>query len=75
MTVPKRKIRLVAEQFNDIQNLTGERGEIIYDVTNSTLRFNDGSTLGGIPLATQSWVSSSGAGSVPTIIDGGSSTG
>jgi hypothetical protein len=74
MTVPKRKIRLVAEQFNDIRNLTGERGEVIYDVTNSTLRFNDGSTLGGIPLATQSWVSASG-GSSPTIIDGGSATG
>jgi hypothetical protein len=74
MTVPKRKIRLVAEQFNDIRNLTGERGEVIYDVTNSTLRFNDGSTLGGIPLATQSWVSASGSSS-PTIIDGGSATG
>jgi len=75
MSVPKRTVRLVAEQFADIAALTGERGEIMYDTTHATLRLNDGETQGGIPLATQAWVVANVASGGVTIIDGGSATG
>jgi len=75
MTVPKRSLRLVAEDFTDISALTGEKGELIYDVTNATIRLNDGNTQGGIPLATQNWVMANVASGGIMIIDGGSATG
>jgi hypothetical protein len=75
MTVPKRSLRLVAEDFTDISALTGEKGELIYDVTNATIRLNDGTTQGGIPLATRNWVMANVASGGIMIIDGGSATG
>jgi len=75
MTVPKRSLRLVAEDFSDISSLTGENGELVYDATNMTIRISDGSTQGGVPLATQNWVVAHVATGGITIIDGGSATG
>lgn len=75
MAVPKRALRLIAEDYVDISALTGEKGELIYDVTNATIRLNDGNTQGGIPLATQVWVSSYIASGGNSVIDGGSASG
>ena len=59
MTTPHRSVRLLSKDSTELNTLTGESGEILYDSTFGVLRLYDGSTVGGAQIATQAFVSSS----------------
>jgi len=59
---PQARLRLTNYPFSALSKMTYNRGEIVYDETNSTLRLLDGVTQGGIALANQAWTSAYVAG-------------
>jgi hypothetical protein len=53
---PQNRIRLTGYPSSALNNLTYNKGEIVYDETLATLRLLDGVTAGGIGIATRPWV-------------------
>jgi len=52
---PQARVRLTNYPYSALSHLTYNKGELVYDETNGTIRLLDGTTAGGIPLANQSW--------------------
>lgn len=52
----QHSVKLIAYDAVDINNISYNNGDVIYDGTNKTLRVMDGVTPGGWSIATESWV-------------------
>lgn len=61
-----QRVQIRRNVDTEIQKFIGEPGELIYNLTTKRLHTNDGSTLGGHPLALLSEVGSGGGGGAPT---------
>ena len=49
-------VKLIAHDSVDLDRLSYSNGDIVYDITNATIRLMDGANLGGRKLATQPYV-------------------
>ena len=49
-------VKLIAHDSADLDRLSYSNGDIVYDITNATIRLMDGANLGGRKLATQPYV-------------------
>ena len=59
MSKTVHSVKLLAYDSVDLDRLSYSSGDVVYDVTNGTLRLMDGVTAGGSKIATRSWVQSS----------------
>ena len=48
-------VKLVAKDSGDLDRLSYSNGDVVYDITNNTLRLMNSVTLGGTKMATQPW--------------------
>jgi len=48
-------VKLVAKDGGDLDRLSYSNGDVVYDVTNNTLRLMNSVALGGTKMATQPW--------------------
>ena len=55
MSKTVHSVRLQAYDSIDLDRLSYSNGDIVYDLTNSTIRLMDGANQGGKKIATQSW--------------------
>ena len=55
MSKSVHSVKLQAYDSVDLDRLSYSNGDLVYDLTNSTIRLMDGTSQGGKKLATQSW--------------------
>jgi len=58
MSKTVHSVKLQAYDAVDLDRVSYSNGDVVYDVTNQTIRVMDGSTAGGFKLASQPWVTS-----------------
>ena len=56
MSKTQHSVKLIPYNSVDLDRVSYASGDVVYDVTNGTLRIMNGSTAGGTKVATQSWV-------------------
>jgi hypothetical protein len=58
MTKTVHSVKLIPYDGINLDKLAYDRGELVYDLTAGTIRLMDGSSLGGVKFATQTYVDS-----------------
>ena len=66
MSKTVHSVKLQAYDSVDLDRLSYSNGDLVYDLTNSTIRLMDGTSQGGKKLATQLWTASQLANYVTT---------
>jgi hypothetical protein len=56
MSKTQHSVKLIAYDSSDLDAVSYDNGDIVYDNTSNTLRLMNGQTAGGTKIATQNWV-------------------
>jgi hypothetical protein len=56
MSKTVHSVKLQAYDAVDLDRVSYSNGDVVYDVTNQTIRVMDGATAGGFKIASQPWV-------------------